>query len=233
MKKTISTLLALLFVAAVFTNCEKDKEDNTPLLVLLLAADQLGGNCATITRQSTTSYSATITVVPKGACKVNQTKAEAVTSAETSKTTILGFYTRAGASCDATKTTVTTLLDNDINTTKNKTDAAYAEDVAKLRALSVGSLIVETTAKLKNDGRTDAQIAAMSLGTIDDLGLYSAAEYARILTQTACQNAVKALNQASADAIFSNPPTKLVTSSCTYGSSAAAGTKCATLNLEF
>lgn len=233
MKKTTSILLALLFVAAVFGNCKKDEKDDTPVLALLLYAnDQLSGNCATVTRNAANNYSASLTSVPKGGCKINTTKAEAEASFNTQKTNILAFYTKAGSVCDTTATFVTTQINNQITTSNNKSDATFAADVEKTRAYSVGNLVVETALKLKNDGRTDAQIAAMTPGNLNDLFYNTAITYAGFVSAT-CATAVKALDATTSAALTSTPPTKLTSSSCTYGSAAAATTKCATLSTEF
>ncbi|MCW7459731.1 hypothetical protein ND856_07655 [Leptospira bandrabouensis] len=234
MKKTTSILLALLFVAAVFGNCKEDKKDDTPVLALLLYAnDQLSGNCATVTRNSTTSYSVSLSTVPKGGCKVNQTKAEAEASFNTQKTNVLAFFTKAGSVCDTSATFTTNYFNTQITNSNNQTDSAFAATVEKTRAFSVGNLVTESALKLKNtDGRTDAQIAAMSPGSLNDLFFSTAITLAGNVSAS-CATAVKALDQTTADALTSTPPTKLVSSSCTYGSSAAATTKCATLATEF
>jgi len=235
MKKTTSILLALLFVAAVFANCKpKEEDDNTPVLALLLYAnDQLSGNCATVTRNAANSYSASLTSVPKGGCKVNTTKAEAEASFNTQKTNILAFYTKAGSACDTTATFVTTQINTQITNSNNQTDAAFAATVEKTRAISVSNLVTESALKLKNtDGRTDAQIAAMTPGNLNDLFYNTAITYAGFVSAT-CATAVKALDATTSAALTSTPPTKLTSSSCTYGSAAAATTKCATLSTEF
>lgn len=232
MKKTTSILLALLFVAAVFGNCKKDEKDDTPVLALLLYAnDQLSGNCATVTKNAANSYSASLTSVPKGGCKINTTKAEAEASFNTLKTNVLAYYTKAGSDCSAVATGFTNNVNAAITNSNNKSDATFAADVEKTRAYSVGNLVVETALKLKNDGRTDAQIAAMSPGSLEEYFFKTAIDSAAAVP--ACVTAVKALNQTSADALTSNPPTKLTSSSCTYGSVQPAATKCVSLATEF
>lgn len=235
MKKTTSILLALLFVAAVFGNCkEEEKDDNTVLALLLYANDQLSGNCATVTRNSSTSYSATITSVPKGGCKVASTKAEYEESIKTVKTKVLGYYTNQGASCNSSAAIATTQLDNLITTSNNKSDATFAADVEKQRAFTVGNLVTETALTLKNtDGRTDAQIAAMKPGTLEQYFLSTAIAYANAIGATSCVNLMKNIDLEGATGLTSNPPTIITSKTCTYGSSASATTKCATLNTEF
>ncbi|MCW7470122.1 hypothetical protein [Leptospira kanakyensis] len=236
MKKTTSILLALLFVAAVFANCTpKEEKDNTPVLALLLYAnDQLSGNCATVTRNNTTSYSASLTSVPKGGCKISSSKAEVEASYNTQKTNVVAYFTKAGSSCDP----VTTAFNNSVNTlitnSNNTDDATFAASVEKQRAFSIGNLVTESTLKLKNtDGRTDAQIAAMSPASLDEMFFLTAISTAGNAGVVACVTALKALNQTAADALTSTPPTKVALSSCTYGSAQPATTKCATLNTEF
>ncbi|TGM59347.1 hypothetical protein [Leptospira vanthielii] len=236
MKKTTSILLALLFVAAVFANCKpKEEDDNTPVLALLLYAnDQLSGNCATVTRNAANSYSASLTSVPKGGCKVNSTKAEAEASFNTSKTNILAFYTKAGSTCDTSATFATAQINAAITASNNQTDAAFAATVEKTRAFTVSNLVTESALKLKNtDGRTDAQIAATTPATLNELFLASAIQYAGFAAATNCVTALKALDATASAALTSTPPTKLASSSCTYGSAQPATTKCATLSTEF
>ncbi|TGK47879.1 hypothetical protein EHQ16_01200 [Leptospira kanakyensis] len=235
MKKTTSILLPLLFVATVFANCTpKEEKDNTPVLALLLYAnDQLSGNCAIVTRNSTTSYSASLNSVPKGGCKINSTKAEVEASYNTQKTNVVAFFTKAGSSCDA----VTTAFNNSVNTlitnTNNTDDATFAASVEKQRAFSIGNLVTESTNTLKAAGRTDAQIAATSPASLDEMFFVTAISTAGNAGVAACVTALKALNQAAADALTSTPPTKVALSSCTYGSAQPATSKCATLNSEF
>ncbi|WP_198288804.1 hypothetical protein [Leptospira vanthielii] len=243
MKKTTSILLALLFVAAVFANCKpKEEDDNTPVLALLLYAnDQLSGNCATIVKQGT-AYAANLSVVPKGGCKVSQTKAEAVASLETQRNSIVAFYTKAGSACDAVAASVTTTYNSFITNTNNTADATYAASAALQRAVSISNIVTESKNTLVVQGRTEAQIAATKPGNLNDLFFASAFQTAAGVP--ACATAVKALDQTSADALTSTPPTKIVSSACGYGTGASyttssgvtlplATTKCATLNTEF
>ncbi|PJZ44752.1 hypothetical protein [Leptospira brenneri] len=232
MKKTTPILLTLLFFVTSFANCKAEsKEDNTPLLAFLLYTnDQLSGNCAIVTKNSATSYSVSITPTPKGACKVDRTKAEVEATYNTTKNNIIAYYTKAGSVCDSSVTSITNGINTQITNSNNTNDATFEASVASKRAFSVPNLVVETAAKLKNDGRTEAQIAATSPTSLDDYFYVAAVEGS---STTACANALKAMNQTLIDAVTSTPPTKLIFSTCTYGSAEPATTKCATLNTEF
>lgn len=232
MKKTTSILLALLFVAAVFGNCKEDKKDDTPVIALLLYAnDQLSGNCASITKASATSYTATLISVPKGGCSQQATKEAAAAQTKSTLEKLTAIYTKAGSNCNATLTGVTTSFNNNINTLNNMTVDQYNATLVNAKMIAIGNLVTESYNTLKNAGRTDEQIAATRPGSLEDYYTMNAVLYATQAAQTACITAIK--DSGATAGLFTTPATVLANSSCTYGSSQPATTKCATLATEF
>ncbi|MCW7493909.1 hypothetical protein ND861_14665 [Leptospira sp. 2 VSF19] len=230
MKKTTSILLALLFVAAVFGNCKKDEKDDTPVLALLLYAnDQLSGNCASVTKASSTSYTAFLISVPKGGCSQQATKEAAAAQTKSTLEKIAAIYAKAGSNCNAVSTAVTTNLNNNVTNLNNMTEDQYKATLVNNRMIAIGNLVTESYNSLKAAGRTDEQIAATRPGSLEDYYVASAVLYAG--AQTACVTAIK--DSGATAGLFTNPQTVLALSSCTYGSSQPATTKCATLNTEF
>lgn len=233
MKKTTSILLALLFVAAVFANCKpKEDKDDTPVLALLLYAnDQLSGNCASVTKASATSYTATLVSVPKGGCSLSATKEAAAAQTKSTLEKLTAIYTKAGSNCNATLTVVTTNFNNNITNLNNMTVDQYNATIANSKYIPIGNLVTESYSTLKNAGRTDEQIAATRPGSLEDYYTMNAVLYATQAAQTACITAIK--DSGATAGLFTTPATVLASSSCTYGSSQPATTKCATLATEF
>ncbi|TGM59346.1 hypothetical protein [Leptospira vanthielii] len=233
MKKTTSILLALLFVAAVFGNCKpKEEDDNTPVLALLLYAnDQLSGNCASITKASSTSYTATLVSVPKGGCSQSATKEAAVAQTKSTLEKIAAIYAKAGSNCNATSTVVTTNFNNNVTAINNMTEDQYKATLVNNKMIAIGNLVTESYNTLKNAGRTDAQITATRPGSLEDYYVMNAVLYATQAVQTACITAIKEAGYTAG--LFTTPATVLASSSCTYGSAQPATTKCATLSTEF
>lgn len=231
MKKTTSILLALLFVAAVFANCKpKEEDDNTPVLALLLYAnDQLSGNCASITKASATSYTATLISVPKGGCSQQATKEAAAAQTKSTLEKIAAIYAKAGSNCNATSTAVTTNFNNNVTAINNMTEDQYKATLVNNKMIAIGNLVTESYNTLKAAGRTDEQIAATRPGSLEDYYVMNAVLFAGL--QPACITAIK--DSGATAGLFTTPPTVVAFSSCTYGSSQPAATKCATLNTEF
>ncbi|MCW7493910.1 hypothetical protein ND861_14660 [Leptospira sp. 2 VSF19] len=233
MKKTKSISLALLFVVAVFTNCiPKEEKDNSPVIALLLYAnDQLSGNCASVTKTNSTTYTATLLSVPKGGCSQPGTKEEAVAQTKSETAKLQTIYSKAGSNCNATSTAATSTANYLINAYNNMTEDQYKVSLVNGKMVAIGNLVTESHNTLKNAGRTDEQIAAMKPGSLEDYYTMSAVAFATAATQPTCVIAIK--DSSTNAGLFTTPPTVVALSSCTYGSSQPATTKCANLNLEF
>ncbi|TGL87845.1 hypothetical protein EHQ68_00335 [Leptospira congkakensis] len=229
--KTISIFITLLFVATAFTNCKPEKkDDNTPVVALLLYAnDQLSGSCAEITKNSSTSYTATVSSLPKGSCSQPATKEEAISKTQALLEKIVAIYTKAGSVCDSSSASISTFHNNRITTFRNMTTEQYNASIANKRVIAITNIVTETYNQLKNgNGYTDAQIAAIKPGSSEDYYALNAFEGSNL---AACTTAIQ--NSGAYAGFFTTPPTVVAISSCTYGSSQPATTKCATLNTEF
>jgi hypothetical protein len=226
MNKKILTLGLVLAMAFAF-NCKKDddSDDDTTLFALLFLADQTSGKCATVSKSGTT-YTATLTTVPKGGCSTSQTREVAIERSRTNLTRILAIYSRAGSVCDTVATGYTTTVNNSITSTQNSTEEAYAATVANQRSFSISNLVSESSATLTALG---FDVANTTPGTTDQLFLNFAATIGAGVSS--CASAVRALDQPFFDAVTAK--TKVVSSTCVYGPNATNLNRCTSLNEQF
>lgn len=233
MKKTITIVFEILFAVTLFANCipQKEKDDAPVIALLVYANDQLSGNCASVTKTNSTTYSATLLSVPKGGCSQPGTKEEAVAQTKSETAKLQTIYAKAGSNCNATSTTSNSTANYLINSYNNMTEDQYKATLVNSKMIAIGNLVTESRNTLKNAGRTEEQIAAMKPGSLEDYYTMSAVAFANAATQPGCVTAIN--NSSSNAALFTIPPTVVALSSCTYGSSQPASTKCATLNTEF
>jgi hypothetical protein len=226
-------LIALAVALALTTNCKKkEKDDDTTtlgLLALAYVSDLQSGNCATVTKTGT-SYNAQLSVVPKGGCSIATTREAAVAQTKSFYAKYIDVYTRAGSACDVRKAQIQTLSDaftvnSNLGAGANASEDQYATYIAKKKAYVVGNLVTETANTLTNSSYT---IANTTTGSLDQYFLNAASVSSG---GGACQTAVQALDTAFFAA--QTAKTKVVSSSCNYGTGASATNSCASLNEQY
>ncbi len=230
-------LIALAVAMALTANCKKDeKKDNTPtlgLLALAYASDLQNGNCATVTKTGT-SYSASITPIPKGACSIATTREAAVAKIKAIYAKYIDIYTRAGSACDATKTSIQSqsnalTVNSNLGAGANASEDQYATYIAKQKAYVVGNLVTETTTPLTTAGYT---VANTTSGSVDQYFL--ALSNLSANGSSACQTAVKALDSTYFAEVTAKTKVNLINdNSCKYGTGSDSTNKCASLSEQF
>jgi hypothetical protein len=230
-------IIALAVVLALTANCKKDeKKDNTPtlgLLALAYASDLQSGNCATVTKTGT-SYSASITPIPKGACTVATTREAAVLKFKAFYAKMIDVYTKAGSACDSTKTTIQSQSDaltvnSNLGPGSNSTEDQYATYIAKQKAFVVGNLVSEGAITLSTAGYT---VANTTSGSVDQYFLAQSNLYAN--GSSACQTAVKALDSVYFAEVTAKTKVNLINdNSCKYGTGSDSTNRCASLSEQY
>lgn len=223
MNHKILTLGLVLALALTF-NCKKDSDDDDmPLLALLYIADQTSGNCAHVAKTGT-SYTANLSVIPKGGCSVPQTRAAAVEDQKSFYDKQIAVLTKAGSACDSTTAMYTTMRDGLTVDFFGTTEEQYKTSLDKTRKVSVGSLIDEAKNTLVFSGY---DLTKVKLGTLDQYFVLGASSSGPI----GCQTAVKELDKD----LFTGLTDKTIVlfSSCTYGTGSTETFRCATLNEAF
>ncbi|MCC6274717.1 MAG: hypothetical protein IT569_02565 [Leptospiraceae bacterium] len=239
-------LVALAVAVAFAVNCsKKEKSDNSAIMLLL--ADQLSGNCANIVK-SGSSYSVTITGIPKGACKASYTAAEQLAATQTYYAGISNAYAKAGSTCDTLRTANTTLSSNLTASTFTATTSATVQ------AQSVSNGITEASATLAiaptyGYAVSTTEQAASKLASVDDL--FAAVAYQTAMTSTSFATCAAALLVAYPNVATISSTTlyytygKLSTTytkpsapqfssvSCIYPTATSSTGKCATLAPSF
>lgn len=231
MKNKKIIVLIMILVALFTINCKKDNnEDSSTNALLLYLVDQTSGNCATITKSTTTTglYSVGLSPLPKGGCSISATREASITATKSLYSKLIEVYTKAGSSCDTIKTTISTLSSNTtVSTTySNTTEEQYATSIANSRASTVASLVTESAATLTALGYT---VASTKAATSDQYFIYLASAF----SSGTCLTAVQSLDSALFTGITAK--TIAVSSSCSYGtaSSVTSTNRCATLTDAF
>ncbi|TGK23912.1 hypothetical protein [Leptospira stimsonii] len=253
MKKGFLRITAILMIAVAFHVCKKsdDGNEDTILTALLYVADLSSGNCATITKNSSTLYNVVLTSVPKGGC--NQ--------ATLAGSDLAGRAALINANFDAYSALATSLncsvaTTNLITSAKNtaiaaNTQAAFDNLVATTKYVPIQDLRVEGAPVVTKSafgialGLADSDVLSWKLLTVDQnksaQNLINLRTFAAGAGDVACINAIT--NKVDTDfkgfvGLDSSATTKATISgvaqiTCQYGTSAVVANKCATLNTEF
>ncbi|WP_125226080.1 hypothetical protein [Leptospira barantonii] len=230
-----------------------DGNDDVVTAGLLYLVDQTSGNCAMVTRTSSTLYSAQLNVIPKGGCNqatlTGSTLADATVLTQGKYDTAITLATSLG--CNSTTITNLTNSKNNVATTNSTAAAQTAFDTTaeKTRFYPIADLRAEGIAPFKVMlgalGFSEAEILALNLL---DVNLFKNLNYTSLIataaasaTDTACVTAVtnkiatdfSGVLMLDATANTKAKISKLAVGACTYGSSSTATNTCATLNTQF
>ncbi|RHX88215.1 hypothetical protein DLM78_04470 [Leptospira stimsonii] len=250
MKKSKTGLVFLLALTMFLSACKKDKDDNTATAALLFLLDQTSGNCAVVTRTSSTLFTANLTVIPKGGC--NQAT---ITGSSLAANTLLtqANYDAAqtlatSLGCTANTKTALTTAKNAVNTSATA-QSTFDTNAEKTRYFPIADLRVEGIVALNTAlsplGFSQAEVLALNLLSVDLLKALTPITYLSTAAtgagDAACLTAVG--NKIATDyagvytydqtATTKAKITKLAQAQCTYGSGAAVTSTCATLNTQF
>jgi hypothetical protein len=202
-------------------------------LAVAYANDQQSGNCATVTKSGTT-YTASMTPIPKGACSIATTRDAQVTKLKTFYAKMIDVYTRAGSACDPTRTSIQSqsnalTVNSNLGAGANSTEEQYATYISNQKAFIVGSLVTEAAIPLTIAGYT---VANTTSGSVDQYFLAQSNHYAN--GSSSCQSAVKALDSSYFAEITAKTKVNLINdNSCKYGAGSDSTNKCASLSELF
>ncbi|PJZ51771.1 hypothetical protein [Leptospira adleri] len=252
MKSNIMKLAAIAAFMVVLSACKpKDKDDNTTIGALVLLLDQTSGNCATVQKNSATTYTATLSAIPKGGCNqatlLGSDLASSILLGAARFDAISALSTSLGCSA-ATNTAIANAKTAAAATTQATFDAL----VAQFRYFPISDLRVEAIVPLSAAGSTlttlgfsQAEILSLNRLTLDQTKLAQTTQllgtYATGAADAACGTAIANNNKTAFAGILgldSTATTKatvkgIASANCQYGSAPAATSKCATLNTEF
>jgi hypothetical protein len=218
------------------TGLEKKVEDTGILESLLLMVAYTRGQskeqCAYITKSGTT-YSVGLSARSKQICFVPNSRADAL---EVSKINfynkVIDVYSRAGSACNVNRIGMQAY--KDARTVDNtdfgpgagicSTEAQYIAAKENVRLFTIENIVTESYATFTSAG---FDVANTTSGTEDQFILHSASS----ISSGAYQAAVQALDSVFFTEITAK--TKIVISSCSYGTGANSNNQCATLKEEF
>jgi hypothetical protein len=232
-------LIALAVALALTTNCKKvakNDDDTTTLGILALAYinDQQSGNCATVTKTGT-SYYASFNVFPKFLCSLPLSREEAVNKSKAIYSKVIDVYSKAGSVCDSSKNSLkatsdgltvnSTLISASLNSYATE-DLYVTNFLSKTKAYVVTNFVTEAANTLKTNGFV---VANTSPGSLDQFYL----AYASLLSSGGCKIAIEAMDITFFNAYNNDPKTKVLSSSCNYGTGSSVTNSCATLSEQF
>ncbi|RHX92614.1 hypothetical protein [Leptospira stimsonii] len=253
MKNCFFRITAILSIAVVFNVCKKsdDGNDDTILAALLYVADLSSGNCATITKNSSSLYNATLTSVPKGGCNQATLAGSDVAGRAALINANFDAYSALATSLNCSVAT-TNLITSAKNTTlAANTQAAFDNLVATTKYVPIQDLRLEGAPVVTKSafglalGLSESDVLSWKLLTVDQnrnaQNLINLATFAGGAGDVACVTAIS--NKVSSDfkgflgldpsAITKATITGVAQITCQYGTSAVVANKCATLNTEF
>ena len=247
-KKVTALLLAALIGFGAACKKKDNSDDDTLLFLLLYTAYLTSGNCATVTKSATNSYSASMSGVPRGGCDLNTLLGSSRTAA---LAVVVSFYNNviakldaAGSDCSTNSTGLKTTRDALTTTTVCASglgiaasncvdDAAFETYVGTLTGTAAGTArrytvvgnavtegTVNTTSTMTTAGVPTGAQASARIISVDENFTNTAHAVANTACKAALKTAFPILNSVVNTGTAANITAPVLTSaSCVYGTS--------------